>query len=94
MTTTTPAPTTYTPGAAQLPASAAGLLGILSAVATSGTAYPVARTYDGHAWEGVMPAPLDLGGCTSGAVPCSTTLPALADVSSYRLNWRAPTAAA
>lgn len=54
-----------------LPPSSPGELIVLSVVATSGAATPVARSYDGNDWEAVMPTPATVT-CYSGN--CATEL--------------------
>ena len=65
-----------------LPPSAPSVLILLSRVA-SHSSRPLARSYDGNAWENVAPEHLDLSGC---GVSCTFHLPRIDG--QYKLEWR------
>ena len=65
-------PYTVPTGTSNLPQSSANQLLTLHRISAEGCASePVARSYDGQAWEGVMPAPLQPN-CIAGTTQCST----------------------
>jgi hypothetical protein len=66
-----------------LPLSTTGVLITLSRV-LDGTAFEVGRSYDGLAWEGVMPTPLNFD-CTATST-CTVTPPIVTDGDIYRFN--------
>lgn len=81
-------PVSYlSPGPVSLPASSAGALGVLLRVPPSGAPQPMARSYDGYAWEGTHPEPLNVTHCAH-ATSCDVKLPRPADGSTYSLSWR------
>jgi hypothetical protein len=85
-------PHTLHPGAVPLPASEPSVLIVLSRVAatTSGGAAsgaaPVARSYDGHPWEGVAASPLPLRFYGDANATAEVTIPTSAAGVTYRLD--------
>ena len=86
-----PAPQILLPGPTSLPPSTDGLLALLHRIPADATAAPIpmARSYDGEAWEAVMPEPLDLTHCAAEpSTACAAILPLRLDGSSYQISWR------
>ena len=79
-------PATVGPGLVLLPASESGVLITLTLAGPSGGASPVARSYDGHAWEELFAHPLPIRRHGANGEPSEIELP-IAQAGSYRLDY-------